>query len=92
MTIDHAQCAACKCDLEVFPNAEPDPIAACPKCGLSDTFENVTREIMEYVSEQELQHRFDALINTTHRDKFIKVTPHFRPKGGYRFIVDRDFH
>ena len=80
MTTHAAKCAACKCDLELFPDAKPEPRAVCPQCGNGDTLDNVTREVGEYVKEQMAQ----AVHNRNRPMGGCETKPEGAPEHGTR--------
>lgn|GEM_PF-1388903 len=86
------KCARCNCALEAFPDAKPEPRAACPKCGEGDTIDNVVREIGDHMMEQLAQGLNQTFTEAARTSKNVKFTPTFKPKGGHRFIVDRESH
>ena len=87
MTTD-VQCAKCKVALEGASDTDPEAIFTCPVCGVSDTQENVLREISEYVAEQTTEHISSSFRDAARRDKNLKFTEAPRQKREFRFIVD----
>lgn len=88
--IRNVKCGQCKVALEVV--TEPHgKIARCPRCGTSDTLDNVIREVGEYAKEQAAQHLEKKMASIARGSKFMKFTPAHRPKKRHRFIVDVNF-
>jgi hypothetical protein len=85
-------CARCKCALELIPDAQPEPRAACPQCGEGDTVENIQREVGEYVKEQTAQAMIKDIANGVRGSKYLKFTSNFHPNGRHRFVVDLELH
>ena len=86
------KCGRCECTLEFVPDAQPEPRAACPQCGESDTLENIKREVGEYIKEQTAQALIKDIADGVRGSKYLKFKSNFRPNGGHRFIVDPDLH
>lgn len=90
MSTHAVKCGSCKCDLEHFPDAKPDPRAACPRCGEGDTLDNIHRIVAEFVEERLAQSIHAAVVDGVRGSKALKVTSNFRPKRNHRFVVDLD--
>ncbi len=47
------KCAKCDVPLQgAATDPQPTDMVSCPKCGVSDSLENVSREVGEYVEEK----------------------------------------
>lgn len=90
--ITNVQCGLCKVPLKAPVEPKAEDVIICPECGDSDTYENVLREVRDYVEEQAAQHLEKALASGVKGSDMLKFTPTVRPKRTYRFIVDLDLH
>jgi len=90
MTTHSVKCAECNLALEGPVDPQPHDIVACPGCGVSDTLENVTREVGEYVAEKMAESLSVDMRDAFRGSDLIKVTSDYRPQGSHRFIVDLD--
>lgn len=92
MTGDFHQilCSACKVTPERIADSEPESWR-CPKCGISDTAENIIREAKEYAVEVTSRHVQDSARKAAQGSKFIKFKGNPIPKRKYRFITDLKF-
>ena len=81
-------CARCKIAIEVRPDANAEPEAFCPACGISDKLENAQREASEFLfinTQKRVNAPFERLARTSQNFKF---TSRVVPERTYRFIVD----
>jgi hypothetical protein len=82
------KCAKCNIPLKGPADPQPQDRIACPRCGVGDTFENISAEITEYIGEQLVK----ALARQTEaafsKSKNMKLAQTPRPQKSYRFIVD----
>lgn len=87
------KCAACNVPLqgEVI-DGKPEGTFACPTCGVSDSHENIMREIGDYTRENMVHELSRTLERATRGSKFLTLKKRHRPKKVYRFIIDLDLH
>ena len=83
-----AKCGKCKVPLEVVTQDNGQKRATCPKCGDSDTVENVKRIVAEYVKERTALALHESLVKGARGSKFLKVTSRRPPQRQHRFIID----
>jgi DNA-directed RNA polymerase subunit M/transcription elongation factor TFIIS len=87
-----ALCGNCETALEGPNNAKPNDTFRCPKCGNSDTLENVTRIVKEYATEHMAKALNSTLRKAVRGSKSLTLKSSFRPKGVNRFIVKLESH
>lgn len=80
-------CNKCKVALEAVPDSDPKRWS-CPECHVSDTHENVLREVGEYVQEVTARHLQDKMRAAAQGSKFIQFKGDPVPQGQYRFVTD----
>jgi len=90
MTTHTIKCAKCNLALQGPADPEPDDALICPGCGMSDTLENVTREIGEYVTECMAEAIGGTVRDAFRGTEFIEVTTDHRHQTLHRFVVDLD--
>ena len=88
----NALCGKCKVALEVVANDDGE-IGRCPRCGNSDTLDNIMRIVGDYALEQAAKGIDDVIAGIAKDSKSVlQYTPNVRPKKTYRFIVNMDGH
>lgn len=65
-------CAKCEVPLQGPEDAKSDTVLACPNCGLSETIENIMKEIGQRMMVDEVG---DMLRNATRGSKHVKYKP-----------------
>jgi hypothetical protein len=90
--ITEVKCGTCKVPLKGPVDAKADDRFTCPEGGNGDTYENVLREVGEYVKEQTAQHLERQMADIARWNKMFQFTPASRPQQSYRFIVDLNLH
>lgn len=82
------KCARCGLPLRVVGGAGATAVAACPKCGESDTRENILNEVDEYV-RYALEEKVNSLLRQLYRNderfELLAAPPRTRR---FRFVVD----
>ena len=87
-TTYQAKCARCDVPLGGDADAGPHTVFSCPRCGISDTFENIEREIGEYIAEK-VSDSLDKMFEDAARgNPSLKYKKDYRPHKTYRFVVD----
>ena len=81
-------CGSCKADLKGPAKPDADDVITCSGCGQHDTFENVVREVKEYVTYRTAKELNASIAKAMSGSKFIKVTSKLAPERRYRFIAD----
>lgn len=82
------KCGKCEVALETFTNDDGEKRGRCPKCGNSDTVDNIHREVREFVQEHAARALHESLRGATRGNKSFKLTSNAPPKRRHRFIVD----
>lgn len=83
-------CAACNVSVQVRVEPNKENIVFCPRCGVSDTEENVIREASESVMD-ELVRKTIGPERTAGRG-VVTITVKHPPKRRYRFIMGDEAH
>ncbi len=86
-TLTQALCGTHKVPLERIPDSDPERWN-CPVCGVSDTRENVLREVMQHSKEVVARGFQNSIRNGIRNNPMIKAVGNLVPKGHYRFISD----
>ena len=91
--IREVKCGKCNVPLQ-GPADDPKPkkIFFCPKCGVSDTYENVMREVEEYVTEEAGDYIASGFEKATRGSKYLTFKKGHRMKRAHRFIVEMNLH
>jgi len=85
------KCAKCDVPLQgAATDPQPTDMVSCPKCGVSDSLENVIREVGEYVEEKTAEYLAGEMRDATRGSKTMTFKEKPRPKKTYRFIMDLD--
>lgn len=84
------KCGLCKVPLEGTADAKPNDVFACPRCGRSDSVENILAEAEESAADQVAGQLDDMLAKAFRGSKNVKVTKGARPQKLRRFIVELD--
>ena len=92
MTDTHViKCGKCRVPMEGPKDPQPQDVLTCPACGQHETFENVMKEVEEYIAEAVEKKHGDSL---DYASRGSEESPSFErdPDGqkSYRFIVDLD--
>lgn len=90
--IRDVKCAACNVPIQGPSDSDPKAIFSCPSCGVSDTAENIVREVGEYVQEQGAEYLDSTFRDVARRNKSFKFTPARRQKKTYRFVIGWKLH
>jgi hypothetical protein len=87
MSIKPILCARCNVAANGPSEPQSEDIFACPKCGASDTFENIKRSLGEQATEY-FAREFQRTIGDAFRQsKNIDYTFGAIPQGTHNFIV-----
>ena len=68
------KCSKCNTPLEGPSNPKPNDIISCPKCGNSDKFNNIMKEIEKQAAAQIENMVADTLDKATRGNKNLKFT------------------
>lgn len=82
------KCAKCNVSINGPADAEPQTLVSCPVCGISDTRENVEREVADYVASKASDALTANLERIARNSKFMTFTSGSPDHRSYRFIVD----
>jgi hypothetical protein len=79
-----------KCKIFVKGPAEPDAesVFACPKCGTSDTYQNIIAEVAEYQKIQTTKQLQGQLGSIASEHKWMNLTLNPVPEKNFRFVID----
>jgi rubredoxin len=80
-------CNKCKVPPEPIADSQPETWR-CPRCGVSDTRENILREVKEHATEVAARYLQDGLRDAVRGNRFLKVESKPIPKRSYRFVTD----
>lgn len=84
-------CGFCRIPLEGPANPEPQDVFACPKCGNSDTVENVMSAAKAFVTEAAQHALNESLRKAARGSKFMKFEGKRVQKKAHRFITGHRF-
>lgn len=87
-TIREILCGVCKVPLKGPTEAKPHDRFSCPRCGASDTRQNVERIAGEYVTDQLAEQVSSQFANAFRGSKSVTITKSSRPKRMHRFMID----
>lgn len=77
-------CTICNVPVETITiDPQPDTMVTCPRCGQSDTHENVIREAGEHYARQQISQMFKSLDSSG-----FEVTEHQGPLPRFIFVED----
>lgn len=87
--IHSVKCAKCDVHLE-GKDHEPTPelVFTCPKCGVSDTHENIINEVVKYIEYTMLRATDDMFKRALSNVKGISYKSGRSPKKNFRFKID----
>ncbi len=87
-TISHVKCSQCQVPLERSAEPNPESRYSCSVCGVSETEENIMREVGDYFVEH-CAAGFDKILSDTARgNKFLKYEGSLAKKVHHRFVID----
>lgn len=93
MTTTHTiKCAKCNVPVERSSDAQANGNVSCPVCGVSDTRENVEREVAEYVTSKASEALSASMERAARGSKFITYKKGPSDDKTYRFIVDYELN
>lgn len=81
------KCAKCN-EFLSGEGEELDSIFSCPKCGISDTHENIIKEVVEFVGQKSEDAVSDMLKDSFSGIKGMTYTETPGTKKDFRFVID----
>lgn len=87
-TIHDIKCAKCDEPIKAPVDAKPETVLSCAICGVSDTKENIEREVADYVASKVSGALDDMLGGIASRSKWMTYKAGSRDNKTYRFVVD----
>lgn len=80
-------CATCKVQAKLSIESDAQGTVLCPKCGNSDTLENVKRSLGLQAKEYAARTMQQSFRNAARGSKFLKFKPSVIPKQDHAFIL-----
>lgn len=87
-TVHAITCAKCDEPIKGLVDAKPETVLACSSCGVSDTKENIEREVADYVASKASDAISDKLKGIASGHKWMTYEQGARDHKVYRFVVD----
>lgn len=81
-------CASCKVGLEGPANAKNYDVVGCPRCGRSDTLQNVMGEVTKHAEEVTARGLQESMRRAFRGSQNVKFSGNSVPHRSYRFISD----
>lgn len=83
-------CGVCRVPIRGPDDGQDDSVFSCPRCGSSDTRENVLKEVKAFVTELAQRSLQDAMKKAARGSKILHFKGKPIPKKSYRFVTDHD--
>ncbi len=84
-------CGDCRVPIEGPADGKSDNVFACPRCGRSDTRENVLKEVKAFVTELAQSSLQESMRKAARGSKLIEFKGKPIQKNTYRFVTDHNF-
>jgi predicted RNA-binding Zn-ribbon protein involved in translation (DUF1610 family) len=81
-------CGACRVPIEGPADGEDKSVFSCPRCGRSDTRENILKEVKAFVTELAQRSLQESLRKAARKNKMLQFTGKPIKKKVYRFVTD----
>ncbi|MBE0453640.1 MAG: hypothetical protein IBX58_08170 [Roseovarius sp.] len=84
-------CGTCRIPVEGPADPDSQDVFSCPRCGNSDTLENVMASAKSFVEELAARSLQESAREAARGSKFIKFEGKSIPHRTYRFITNHKF-
>ena len=81
-------CGDCRVPIEGPADGKRDNVFSCPRCGRSDTRENVLKEVKAFVTELAQSSLQESMRKAARGSKIMKFEGEPIKKGSHRFITN----
>jgi hypothetical protein len=81
-------CGTCRVPVEGPADGKDENVFSCPRCGRSDTRENVLKEVKAFVTELAQRSLQESMRKSARGSNFLKFEGKPIQKGNYRFVTD----